>query len=110
MDMRERATAMLEFFGTHVWLKGELLRAYDGEVVAGCLAGAEMQVAGDWSLVTPAVGEIAMAEYPERLKNSSWYVSDPTSAAVVFNNHPDTTFAELGRCLEKLAARETVTV
>lgn len=106
MEINERANAILDFFRTHAWIKGQLWQTEDSRVTAACLAGAEMSVAGDWNLVTPEIGKIAAAEYPERLEY--WENLDLTSAGVIFNNHKDTTFGDLQRCLEKVASLELV--
>ena len=109
-EIERRVAEMRKFFQTHDWIKGILTHTKDLSVTGACLAGAEREVAGDWNVVTPAIGEMVLSEYPERIDMNKVVELELMkhryiAAAVQFNNHMLTTKEEMLSCLERVSFR-----
>ncbi len=110
-EIEKRVQAVMHFFHTHDWLKGVLFTHNENlQITGACLAGAEREIAGDWNVVTPAVGEMVLGEYPERINMAEVVESEDLmhryiAAAVQFNNHMLTTKDDLLNCLSRVPFR-----
>lgn len=63
-----------------------------------CLYGGQIQSGADYNIFRNVLTPIITDQYPDRVCND-------LTTIVPFNNHPDTTFADVERVLEKAAVK-----
>lgn len=98
MTVEETLRAMLDGWTEDKWFQGDT-RGPSGSL---CLYGRFCQVSRpathyiDWRFLD----EVVVQQWPDRVGDSV----DSTGVTVLFNDHPDTTFADVVALVEKAAA------
>lgn len=100
MSIQDDARAALELLRREGWWKEDgSFSAHRG----GCLALAANWVNPDSEGLETAIADVIREQYPERARLLQANPAD-VHVCVAFNDHPDTTFADVEAVLEKVAA------
>lgn len=97
-EMDNRPEEALDRLRTHGWTKGASMNSR-GEM---CIGGACETGEVGFSPAIQAIATVIRDQFPERVRDA---INPSMGIVVRFNDHPDTTFADVERVLEKAAVK-----